>query len=483
MKRWTTISAILVSLFFPLLVRAGEATPPTPDAALRVAAEHSRHHDALICRNLAVVDQHRLHDGATYLVRGSCASGPSAKNATTAKTVLYRVAYQRRPVLGWRLTECARVIEEPSARTAIQDALEIIPQREQMSCRDLSAVDRLISPDRIEFVLEGDCSYVEGSERGLYRGPAWFRLTYLHAPSEDWRLADFRPLEEGEAPAVRRPAAAPDAGLSIGQWALVVAPSLVTLALGLLVMGVARYRAIRGEWGPSPVAEQIDGFWAGVLYRISLGLYAVFASVMVYVVTDQLLVGIATLALIGYLAYTGHRWAWARRVIGIAAGAQSVLFLFGLGSIVDLFAGQIGFGLIALLFWMNFTLPAAVLAFTPLRARPSVPLNLPAGYAYSLTRHRSLSPLQRLLVVAGFTVLAPFVFIGGPAALLVVAVFCMPVLIGVYLAVHMLSGSRDPLPVAARRLRVEPRMQKPAQTRHHWTINTAEYNDRRLYRD
>jgi hypothetical protein len=109
-------------------------------------------------------------------------------------------------------------------------------------------------------------------------------------------------------------------------------------------------------------------------------------------------------------------------------------------------------------------------------------LNLPSGYDYSLTRKRRLSTLQRLLLLVGFIAAVLFVGISGPVGLLMFAVFVMPVLIGVYLVFHLVADRRrKETPQAQRRVRISPRMQKPSQTRSHWTVDSSQYEDEELY--
>jgi hypothetical protein len=109
-------------------------------------------------------------------------------------------------------------------------------------------------------------------------------------------------------------------------------------------------------------------------------------------------------------------------------------------------------------------------------------LNLPPGYDYSLTRKRRLSNLQRLLLLAGFIAAFLFVGISGPMGLLMFAVFVMPVLIGVYLVFHFVTEwRRKQAPLTQRRMRISPKMRRPAQTRNHWTVANSQYEDPELY--
>jgi hypothetical protein len=120
----------------------------------------------------------------------------------------------------------------------------------------------------------------------------------------------------------------------------------------------------------------------------------------------------------------------------------------------------------------------------PAVEEPESGLNLPAGYDFSLTRRRALNTPQRILMLFGFLFAFFVAFIGGPMLLLLVAVFVMPVVIAFYLVFHFIAtAGREKPPVVQRRMRVSPKMQKPAQTRHYWTIDDSQYHDKELYDD
>ena len=109
-------------------------------------------------------------------------------------------------------------------------------------------------------------------------------------------------------------------------------------------------------------------------------------------------------------------------------------------------------------------------------------LNLPAGYDYTLTRKRGLTPFWRVVAAVLMIAIGTVVFLGGPGGLLLFAVFVMPVIIGAYFIFLFLTARKERAPAARRRFRLSPKLQKPAQTRHHWTVDSSEYRDPELYR-
>jgi hypothetical protein len=171
--------------------------------------------------------------------------------------------------------------------------------------------------------------------------------------------------------------------------------------------------------------------------------------------------------------------SFARYAIAVVAGIHVLFMLIFFRSVIEVVEIlDIGLAGILLFVTCGVTLPMGLLLLTYGSIKPATDLNLPAGYGYSLTRRRELSTSHRLMMLGAFSIAAPFVFFGGPAGLLLVAVFVMPIVIGSYLVFHMVTSfRREAAPDVQRRIRITPRMRKPAQTRHHWTVNDSEYLD------
>jgi hypothetical protein len=126
----------------------------------------------------------------------------------------------------------------------------------------------------------------------------------------------------------------------------------------------------------------------------------------------------------------------------------------------------------------NVTLPGLVVGFLRPVATSTPSEDLPPGYEFlDSSRHR-FRPMEKLLFII-------LVSLGAGAFLtgwLVLSIAWLPVLFAAYWLLNIFRRRKQPPPVTQRRVRLAPRMQRPAQTRSHWTVNDSEFDDPELYK-
>jgi len=125
----------------------------------------------------------------------------------------------------------------------------------------------------------------------------------------------------------------------------------------------------------------------------------------------------------------------------------------------------------------NVTLPGLVIGFLRPVAAPASSAELPPGYDFLDTSRHRFRPTEKLL----FIILLSFGAASFMSGWLVLSVIWLPILFAAYWLVSIFRPRKKPPPLAQRRVRLAPRMQRPAQTRSHWTVNDSEFNDPELY--
>ncbi len=125
----------------------------------------------------------------------------------------------------------------------------------------------------------------------------------------------------------------------------------------------------------------------------------------------------------------------------------------------------------------NVTIPGLALAFLVPKAVGSSTEELPPGYEYFNDSKRKLSGGERLalVIIMSFSVAA---LMAGWIAL---SIFLLPAGFAAYYIFNMMFFKRRATPSSPRRIKLSPKIQKPAQTRSHWTVNDTEFHDPDLY--
>jgi hypothetical protein len=126
----------------------------------------------------------------------------------------------------------------------------------------------------------------------------------------------------------------------------------------------------------------------------------------------------------------------------------------------------------------NVTLPGLVIGFLrPVSASASAE-GLPPGYEFlDSSRHR-FRPMEKLLFIVLVSLGAASFLTGW----LVLSIAWLPVLFAAYWLMNIFRRRKEPPPLTQRRVRLAPRMQRPAQTRSYWTVNDSEFDDPELYK-
>lgn len=138
-----------------------------------------------------------------------------------------------------------------------------------------------------------------------------------------------------------------------------------------------------------------------------------------------------------------------------------------------------GLGVFAFLayFVASVMIPALVIAFMTPPHRPLPAGALPPGYEHLDPSTRGLGRVEKLLVIGLASLTAALFLVGW----LLLAIVVVPVAFGLYYIVGLFRDRRGAPPTAARRMRLSPKLQKPAQTHSYWTVNRAEFKDPDLY--
>jgi hypothetical protein len=128
----------------------------------------------------------------------------------------------------------------------------------------------------------------------------------------------------------------------------------------------------------------------------------------------------------------------------------------------------------------GIALPLLVAAFICVEHRKPVAAgDLPLGYEHLERHYKPMPAGVKLLIILG-------VCLGMVAQMmsiiLMAFIFVLPVGLALYWLISMLRERKKPVPTAARRISLSPKMERPAQTRNHWTVNSSEFEDPDMYR-